>query len=111
MAQIVIRHSLRDLVGAEQHFMAGLKFFDDPGRRGGPGAVSETAFVYGGLNAWMLGWADVARQRMMQMTEAVDERNSYNTACSVLFAAKFHLTIREYEQAQVLAAHALELME
>jgi tetratricopeptide (TPR) repeat protein len=59
----------------------------------------------------MLGWADVARQRMMQMTEAVDERNSYNTACSVLFAAKFHLTIREYEQAQVLAAHALELME
>jgi tetratricopeptide (TPR) repeat protein len=111
MAQIVIRHSLRDLVGAEQHFMAGLKFFDDPGRRGGSGAVSETAFVYGGLNAWMLGWADVARQRMMQMTEAVDERNSYNTACSVLFAAKFHLTIREYEQAQVLAAHALELME
>ena len=111
MLQIVNRYSRGDLAGAEQHFMAALKFLDDPGVRRGPGAVAETVFFFASLNAWTLGRADVARQRVAQMMADLDEGNRYNVAVSVCFAASVRLDLREYEQAEALAARALELME
>ncbi len=60
--QMSTRHRRGDLAGVEQHFAAGLKFFDDPGVRQIPG-LAVSAFGFASLNAWMLGRADVARER------------------------------------------------
>ncbi|HZY59752.1 MAG TPA: AAA family ATPase, partial [Candidatus Binataceae bacterium] len=111
MLQIVTRHRRGDLAGAEQHFMAGLKFFDDPGVRRGPGAVAETVFFFASLNACALGRANIARKRIAQMMAGLNESNRYNVTCSACFAAGVRLHLREYDQAEASAARAVELAE
>ena len=110
MLQIVTRYCRGDLAGAEKRFMSRLKFFDDPGVRRGAG-VAEPAFFFASLNAWTLGRADVARERVTQMMAALNESNRYNVACSVCFAARVRFALREYEQAEALAARAVDLLE
>jgi predicted ATPase len=66
--QTLTRHNRGDLVGAEQHFTAGLKFFDDPGFRQVPGAALWT-FGQASYNAWMLGRTDAARERVARMMQ------------------------------------------
>src|SRR5262249_4530512 len=104
------RYHRGDLAGAEKHFTAGLKFFDDPGFRRYPGAA-VLAFAYASWNAAMLGRADVARERMARMMAAVNGNNPWEVAFSGQLAAILRLSLREYEQAEALAARALELSE
>jgi class 3 adenylate cyclase len=59
MLQICTRYWRGDLAGAEEHFTAGLKFFDDPGFRRRGAVVA--AFAYASYNACALGRAEVAR--------------------------------------------------
>jgi tetratricopeptide (TPR) repeat protein len=108
--QIETRVERGDLAGAEEHFIAGLKFFDDPGFRLYPGATT-VSFGYGALNAWLLGRADVARERMARMMAAADANTPFDLAFSLVFSANLRVWTREYEQAEALAAHALELSE
>ena len=59
----------------------------------------------------MLGWADLARERMAQMLEVADKNNSYDRAFSAYFPAGLMNSIRDYEHADALAVEALKLSE
>ena len=111
-AQILTRYLLGELAGVEEHFASALKikFFDDPFFRQAPGAVAAT-FGYAAMNAWRIGRADVARERVALMMAAADASTPYNLAFSTTFAAQIRIYLREYDQAETLAARALELAE
>ena len=53
MLAMIARFYGGDLAGAEEHFIAGLQFFDHPSFRRVPG-VAVAAFNYGSWSAWML---------------------------------------------------------
>jgi class 3 adenylate cyclase/tetratricopeptide (TPR) repeat protein len=108
--QTLTRRQRGDLIGAEKHFTEGLKFFDDPSLRQVPGAALWT-FGQASYNAWMLGRTDVARERVARMMAAVNENNPHDLAISGIPAAALRNYLREHEQAEALAAHALELSE
>jgi hypothetical protein len=61
MMQLVVRHHRGDLAGAESSFALALKFLDDPVVRQN---LAIVVFGTGSWNAWMLGRADVARERL-----------------------------------------------
>jgi tetratricopeptide (TPR) repeat protein len=72
--QTETRYSRGDLDGAERNFIAGLKYFNDPGLKRYPAAAIGT-FGIASWNAWTLGRFDVARGRMAEMMKATDENN------------------------------------
>ena len=110
--QINTRFYVGDLAGIEKHFMAGLKFFEDPDlvRLFMSGRL---AFGMGSWNAWLLGRADVAREREARMMAAANTKPAdvANMAWSEFYAAQFRTLVSEYEKAEALAAHSLELCE
>jgi len=108
--QIFTCYERGDLARAEKHFIVGLKLFDDPVFRQYPLAAVAT-FAFAGWNAGLLGRADAARERMAWMMAAVNGNSQFEMAYSWVFAAAFHHAMREYEQAEALAAQALELSE
>ena len=109
-AQTLIRHWRGDLVGVEQHFTTGLKFFDDSRFRSVPGAATGT-FGYATMNAWALGRTEVARERMARVAAGANANNPYEVAWSGMWAAHLRVLMREHEKAEALAAVALELAE
>ena len=100
-----------DLAGAEGYFTTGLKFFDDPGFRKYPGGNAIAVFGWASWTAWMLGRADVARQRLAKMRLAVNPANPHDLAWSDTREANLHVLMREHEGAEASAARALELCE
>jgi len=108
--QIQTRYWRGDLAGAEEHFADGLKFFDDPGFRQLPASI-VVAYGLAAFNAWVFGRADIARERMAQMMTAANESNPFIMAFSTSFGAILQILLREYEQAEALAAKGLELSE
>jgi tetratricopeptide (TPR) repeat protein len=108
--QMIVRFWRGDLAGAEHHFTMGLKFFDDPSFRQAP-IAAVVVFNYGSHIACTLGRADIARERLAQMTAAANVNNPHDLAFAGHSAAGFWLRMREYEQAEALAARALELSE
>jgi tetratricopeptide (TPR) repeat protein len=95
-----------DLAGAEEHFTTGLAFFDAPGFRHFPGAA-VIAFGFASYNAWALGHADVAHDRMAQAMAAADPNDPFDLAYSEVLAAGLGVVLREYDHAETLAAQAL----
>jgi tetratricopeptide (TPR) repeat protein len=108
---MVIRYQLGDLAGVEKHFTAGLKVFDDPGFIQNPAATAVSTFGTASWNAWVLGRAEVARERMAQMTVIANRDNPFHMMLSGHFAAVLLVGLREYERAGTLAAQALEQSE
>ena len=108
--QLLTRYYRGDLAGVEEHFTTGLAFFDDPGFRQFPGDA-VFAFGFASFNAWLLGRADVARDRMAQAMAAADPNNPFDLAWSEFFAAALRVWLREYEHAEALAAQALARSE
>src|SRR6266849_5267517 len=108
--QLQTRYWRGDLAGAEKHFAAGLKLFDDPGFRQLQ-LVAAIAFGHAAGNALALGRADVARERIAQMMAAANGSNPFEVAFSTSIAGSFHYSLREFEQAEALSARALELSE
>jgi tetratricopeptide (TPR) repeat protein len=109
-AQLLVRYWRGDLAGVEEHFTTGLAFFDDPSFRQLP-VRPVLAFAYGGFNAWLLGRADVARDRMAQAMAAADPNNPFDVVFSDFFAAFFRVFLGEYDHAEALAAQALARAE
>ena len=69
--QMHTRYQRGDLAGVEQHFTAWLKFFEIP--FSGRSRIRVIAiFGHASHNAWTLGRADVARERMAQMMAAAN---------------------------------------
>jgi tetratricopeptide (TPR) repeat protein len=104
-AQVHVRYWRGDHAGAEEHFIAGLKSFEHPDFVRLP---EDAARVFGtaSWNAWIMGRA-VARERERRMMVLV-KTNPYGTAWSLLNAALLRNYLREYENAEALAAQALE---
>jgi tetratricopeptide (TPR) repeat protein len=107
--QIVTRYFCGDLAGAEEHFTTGLRFFSDRSSRL-PGNAA-TALGVASWNAWTLGRANVARERMAQMMALTNKDNPYDVAFSGAFAAQLRVYLREFQQAEALATRVLELSE
>jgi tetratricopeptide (TPR) repeat protein len=63
------------------------------------------------LTAWTLGRANLARERANQMMAAANPHNPYDVASSDLNAASLRFCLREYEQAEALAARALAVFD
>jgi tetratricopeptide (TPR) repeat protein len=106
--RLMVCYARGDLTEAEKYYTAGLKFFEHPGFK----LTREpriAAFAYASWNAWILGRADVARERIGRMI--VNEDNPYDVALSEYFAAILRVLMREYEQGAALAGQALELSE
>jgi class 3 adenylate cyclase/tetratricopeptide (TPR) repeat protein len=110
-SQILSRIARGDLAGAEKHFAAWLKFSNDPGMQPIPGAgVIPLGFVSG--SAWMLGRADLARERESQLIAVADRSNPYEAAFAAIFSANLRLLLRDHdEQAAALAVRGLEISE
>ncbi len=111
LVQMFTRAAYRDdLTGVEQHFAEWLKFFEDPELRQYPGAL-VAPFGTAIINAFFMGRADAARAREAQLMAAVKGGNPYDQAFAKTYASGLRLWLREYEQAEALAAQALELSE
>jgi class 3 adenylate cyclase/tetratricopeptide (TPR) repeat protein len=108
--QIIAHNFVGDLAGSEQHFTAGLKFFDDAGFRQIP-AIGPLARGAASQTAWHLGRAELARQRIIQMMAAANRSNPFELAFAEDLAAVFDIFMGEYSEAEAAAARALELSE
>jgi DNA-binding winged helix-turn-helix (wHTH) protein len=110
--QLIVHCYWGDLAGAENHFAAGLKFFDDSGfRQEDPGGRAISVFGWASLNAWLLGRADVARARLAKMRTVVRPTNPHDLPWADILAARLLAPMRENETVEALAAHALDLCE
>jgi tetratricopeptide (TPR) repeat protein len=109
--QLITRYPLGDLAGAENHFTALLKFIDDPVFRQHPGGLVISVFGWASRNAWILGRADVARDRISKARAAVNPANPHDLPWSEVHAAMLYALMRENETVETLAAHALHLCE
>jgi tetratricopeptide (TPR) repeat protein len=109
--QLLVHYYRGDLAGAENHFAAGLKFFDDPVFRQYATGIGISVFGWASWNAWILGRADVARERLAKMRAAVNPDNPHDLPWSHVLAATLHALMRENETVEALAARALDLCE
>jgi len=108
--QTLTRYQRGDLVGAERHFIAGLKFFDNTDFRQVPGAALWT-FAQASYNAWILGRSALARERMAKTKSVANVSNPFDVAVSTASEADLCLLMREYDKAEILAERALEVSE
>ena len=99
------------LAGVENHFAAGLKFFEDTQFRAHPGVGGCGPFGWSMHNAWILGRADVARERLAMLRAAARPANPHDLQWVDHMASALHAFMREYETAETLAARALDLCE
>jgi tetratricopeptide (TPR) repeat protein len=103
------RYFVGDLAGAEEHFLAGLKFFEGPDVIPLPmGTISAVGVA--SWSAWMLGRADAARAREARMM-AVGVTNSFDTIWKAYYAAHLRAFLREYDRVEAWAVQVLELSE
>ena len=109
--QLIVHYYRGDLAGAENHFAAGLTFFDDPALRQVPGGTAISVFGWASWNAWILGQAEVARDRVAKMRAAVNPANPHDLPWADVLAAKLFALMREDETVESLAARALDLCE
>ena len=110
--QTITRYWRGDLVGAEKHFTAWLKFFNDrhfAQSRQSTLNISVNALAFGSSTAWVLGKVNVARERERQMLAVASLGTPFEIANSEYCAAGGELNLGNYERAEALAAHALEL--
>ena len=108
--QVVVRHFRGDLAGAEEHFAHGLKFFEDSTIWQLP-LLRLTPLGIASWNACALGRADLARERLARVMAAANQNNPAEVAWSGALGAFSYLLLRDSEQAEMLAAQALELSE
>ena len=111
MAQIGSRNLRADLVGAEQYFVRGIELFAAAGFRRVPGSVAYT-FGAASLNAWALGRADTARERMRQAIAGGSENNSpYEKTWAQSLAAELQIHLREPTEAEAIAEQVVTLSD
>jgi class 3 adenylate cyclase/tetratricopeptide (TPR) repeat protein len=111
MLEVGTRYHRGDLAGAEKQFTEGLTFFDDQRFREDPNGGPIAVFGAAALNAWMLGRAEVARERIAKVKTGGNWAKLHDVTHSDWYAALLHTLMRESEQAEILAARGLELCE
>jgi predicted ATPase len=84
-------------------------FFDAPGF---PPRFRVSALGTAGYNAWFMGRADTARERIGQTIAAARESNSpFDLASAQFFAAVLNFLLREPGQAETVAAQAVAISD
>jgi tetratricopeptide (TPR) repeat protein len=104
MAQTITRWYIGDLLGAEEHFVAGEPFLSDRGLR--RYSVATWTLVHGGYNARIMGRADAARARMRRAVATIED-DAYARAVVQMASSYLHVMLREPKQAAILAAQAI----
>src|SRR5262249_42676621 len=107
----VVQFYRGDLSGVEKRFASVLKFFDDPEFRQNPHNPLLASFAHASFNAWIMGRADMARERMAEVRAAVSPANPLDLPRSNQFAGWLNALMRENVIAEALMAAALELNE
>jgi hypothetical protein len=79
--------------------------------RSSPEGTAIAFLGWASLNAWILGRADAARERLAKMRAAVNPDNPHDLPSSDDAAAGLYALMRDYETAEALAARSLELCE
>jgi tetratricopeptide (TPR) repeat protein len=106
--QVITHYWPGHFAKVEKHLAEGIAAFEDPAFAQFPG-VAIGALGFAAWNAWTIGRADLARQRVARMMAISDVNNAFDAAFSHVQAANLQIFIRNYEQAQTLAARSLEL--
>jgi len=109
--QIQARRFAGDLAGVEEHFAAEMKLADAADIRRNWSTILVQDLGTAGINAWLLGQPDLARQRAAEMIATTNANNPYEVAISKTSLADLHGALREYEQSEACARQALELSE
>jgi tetratricopeptide (TPR) repeat protein len=101
-----------DLAGAEKHFAAGRELFERPDLDDLSRLIAIIAFGVMSSNAYQMGRTELGRERQAKMRQiATNKKNQYEIGSIGFLSAAFHNLAKEYEEAEPLAAHALELAE
>jgi tetratricopeptide (TPR) repeat protein len=99
-----------NLTGAEKQFAAGATMFEAAGKKF-PSAMGS-GFGFGSHTAWMMGYADAARDRSRRsIMTATDLKSPFELAYVQWLAAILHLFLREFENAKSAAAAAIALSD
>jgi class 3 adenylate cyclase/tetratricopeptide (TPR) repeat protein len=104
MAQTITRWYIGDLLGAEEHFVAGEPSLSDRGLR--RYSVATWTLVHGSYNAKIMGRADSARARMRRAVATIED-DAYARAVVQMASSYLHVMLREPKQAAILAAQAI----
>jgi class 3 adenylate cyclase/tetratricopeptide (TPR) repeat protein len=111
LIEVLVRFYRGDLGGAEKHFAAGLRVFGDADFSQSHLGGRIAMYGWASFNAWMLGRAHDARERLVKMKAAVNLTNPHDPALSDSIAGRLHFYMRENESAEAFAARALEQSE
>ncbi len=110
--QILTRYWRGDFIGSEKHLAAWLAVFGDP-LVSPPGEINNAvnALAFASFNAWVLGRADVARERQALMIAVANRGSPFEVANAGFCAAALELFLKNYERARALSTHALEIAD
>ena len=110
VGEITTRYFRGDLIGAEEHFLAGAGLFVSAGERFATTIAS--GFGFGSHVAWMLGQADTARDRIRQaIAGATNLKSPFELAYAQYLAAMLHLFVREFTDAKTSAEKSIALSD
>ncbi len=103
--------SERTSLGPRNISCAAIEHFTAAGFRRVPGSVAYT-FGAASLNAWALGRADTARERMRQAIAGGSENNSpYEKTWAQSLAAELQIHLREPTEAEAIAEQVVKLSD
>ena len=108
MLLLMTRFWIGELTAAEREYHQGLQFFDDRTFRNDPVGAAIAAFAYGSWTALILGYPDLARERVSLMRQATDERNLHELSFAGSHEVSVWTEMREYQRAEQLGARTLE---
>jgi class 3 adenylate cyclase len=101
-------HVLGRLVDAENDFAVGSAYFGNPDVREIPAGVLSVLMV-ASWRAWIMGRPDLAVKREAMLIATADIAKPHDLVNSWCGSARLRLRMREYREAETLAARALDL--
>lgn len=111
MAHITNKYWRGDFTGAEEQFACGSDSFASQGFRQYPGATPHTLGT-ASFNAWTLGLADTARERMREaMAQAGAKQSPFDLAYVNYMRSLLEVLLREPREAASAAEKSLALAE
>jgi len=111
MDQVLVCYYRGDLGSAEAHFVAGAPFFEVRSFRRFP-AGFVSAFNHASLNAWTIGRADLAEQRIDEaLATARANKSPYDLAYAFFVAGWLYCLLGQPERSEPLAAQAVALCD
>jgi len=109
VSQVNSRHFSGDLRGAEEHFARGAAFFEAAQKEPG---LSVMVYGFASHNAWLLGLADTARDRISRELATAREIDSpFQLAFAQFVAAMLQLFLGDPGGAQTLAGASITLSD